>query len=129
MEYIKFKLFLFGFMISCFGCMEEKGYVYNLTDEKLVDILSDLHISESATQHLSLSYRDSMSKVYLNQILEIHEVPKEIFEPEYIELKKDPQKLVVVYDRVIKRLNDLKLKKKKDENPKGQGAKQRTKKK
>ncbi len=121
-------IFYLLLLITCFlGCTEEDDYTYQLTNEKFVEILTDLHISESATQHLSLSYRDSMSIVYLNQILEIHEVPNEVFEPEYNELKRDPQKLALIYDLVIKRLNKLKLKKKSDE--KGQGAKQRTKKK
>lgn len=114
--------------IICFiGCKEEQDYSYKLTNEKFVEILTDLHISESATQHLSLSYRDSMSIVYLNQILAIHEVPNEVFEAEYNKLKRDPEKLAIVYDLVIKRLNKLKLKKKSE--AKGQEAKQRTKKK
>lgn len=114
--------------IICFvGCKEEDAFNYQLTNEKFVEILTDLHISESATQHLSLSYRDSMAIVYLNQILEIHEVPSDVFEPEYNELKRDPEKLAKVYDLVIKRLNEIKLKKKSD--GKGQEAKQRTKKK
>lgn len=112
-------------IICAWGCTEKETFTYQLTNEKFVDILSDLHFSESATQHLSLSYRDSMSNVYLGQVLEIHEVPNEVFIPNYNELKRDPQKLALVYELVIKRLNELKLKTKKD----GQATKKRTKKK
>lgn len=107
------------FLITATNCSKEET-PYQLSDEKLVDILSDLHISESATQHLSLAFRDSMVLVYLDQILEIHEVPKEIFEPAYQKLKRDPQKLQIIYGKVIKRLDNLKVKKKaeKDDNEK-----------
>ena len=115
-------------MFCWFGCTDDGEYAYQLTNEQFVEIITDLHISESAAQHLSLSYRDSISKIYLDQILEIHEVPMEIFEPEYEALRQDPKKLVLIYDLVLKRLNDLKSKKKKETKPKGQEAKQRTKK-
>jgi len=118
-----------SFVLFFGGCTEDKVFDYQLSDEKLVEILSDIHISESATQHLSLSFRDSMSKVYLSQVLEIHGVSQEVFEPDYLALKRDPQKLAIVYDKIIKKLNEIKSKRKKGKKPKGQGSKQRTKKK
>jgi len=121
--------YLLFLLICLFGCTEEEKFIYQLTDDKFIDILADLHISESATQHLSLSHRDSMAKVYLVQVLEIHEVPKEVFEPDYLKLKKDPQKLIVLYEQVIKKMDELKSKKKKAEQLNGQKGKQRTKKK
>jgi len=129
MKISKLIFYVLTFVICSLGCAEEEGFSYQLTDETLIDILVDLHISESATQHLSLNFRDSMSIIYLDQVLEIHEVPKEVFEPDYIKLKQDPQKLVGIYEKVIKRLDDLKSKKKKEEIGKGQESKQRTKKK
>ncbi len=96
---------------------------YELSNEKWAHILADIHISESATQHLSLSLRDSMVVLYLDQILEIHEVPKAIFEKEYERIKKDPAKLKVVYQTVTKRLSELKLKKKKEKDKKQQEGK------
>lgn len=102
---------------------------YQIPNEQWVKILTDMHLSESATQHLSLSLRDSVVEVYLEQILEIHEVPRIIFEPEYERIKKDPAKLQVVYAGVIKRLGELKLKEKaknKKKTKKGKVSQEKT---
>ena len=85
---------------------------YKVTDEQFINILSDIHISESAAQHLSLSNRDSIVEVYLRQILEIHNVEAEIFKQDFIQLKKDPKKLKQIYEKVIALLNELKKEKK-----------------
>jgi len=97
-------IFLFIFFLQLTNCTKEEA-PYQLSNEKFVAIISDIHISESATQHLSLAFRDSMVLVYLDQILEIHEVPKEVFEPEYQKLKRDPKKLQLIYGKVIERLD------------------------
>jgi len=101
-------------MTSC----DKAETVYQLSDEQLTDIITDIHISESASQHLTLAFRDSMVLIYLDQILEVHEVSKEVFEPEYQKLKRDPKKLQLIYGKVIERLNKLKIKKKEDKKEK-----------
>ncbi len=106
-------LFL-ALLVEASSCTKEET-AYQLTDEKLTNIITDIHVSESATQHLSLSLRDSMVQVYLGQILEIHEVSKDVFEPEYQQLKRDPEKLQLIYGKVIERLNKLKIKRKVEE--------------
>ena len=113
------------FLITLTNCKKEETS-YEFSDEKLVAIISDLHISESATQHLSLAFRDSMVLVYLDQILEIHEVQKEIFEPEYQKLKRDPKKLQLIYKEVIKRLEKLKVKKKVEKEGNEKATKKKT---
>ncbi|MFK7979705.1 MAG: DUF4296 domain-containing protein [Saprospiraceae bacterium] len=102
---------VFALFVDVSSCTKE-ATPYQLTDEKLTNIITDIHISESATQHLSLSLRDSMVQVYLDQILEINEVSKAVFEPEYQQLKRDPKKLQLIYGKVIERLNKLKIKRK-----------------
>ncbi len=119
---------MLAFMLCWFGCDEKERFPYQLANEKFVEIITDLHISESAAQHLAISYRDSISKIYLDQILEIHEVPIELFDTEYEALRRDPEKLALIYDLVIKRINELKSKKKKGTTPKGQESKQGAKK-
>lgn len=112
-------LFFVGVIFLVFAC-QKKEESYQLSNEKWTHLLTDIHISESASQHLSLSLRDSMVKIYLDQILEIHDVPKPIFEKEYKRIKMDPAKLRVVYAGVAKRLNELKLKKRKKNKNKGE---------
>jgi len=105
-------LFFIGVIFLLFAC-QKKEEPYQLSNEKWTHLLTDIHLSESASQHLSLSLRDSMVKMYLGQILEIHEVPRPIFEKEYERIKRDPAKLKLVYVGVAKRLSELKLKKRK----------------
>ncbi|MEM6316703.1 MAG: DUF4296 domain-containing protein [Bacteroidota bacterium] len=98
------------------GACEKVPKEYQLSETQMTNILADIHISESATQHLSLSLRDSMVELYLAQILEIHQVEMDIFKPEYERLKKDPERLQRIYAKIIVRLNDLKKKKAKEKN-------------
>ncbi len=114
-------------LLNLLSCDKEVS-PYQLSDEQLANIITDIHISESATQNLSLAFRDSMVLIYLDQILEIHEVPKEIFEPDYQKLKKDPGKLQLIYGKVIDRLNSLKLNKDKKGKQKNQKTAASTKK-
>lgn len=102
-------LLLLFLMLSLTNC-EDEVPSYDLADEKFVEILTDIHVSESAAQHLSLTMRDSMVKVYLDQILEIHEVKKDRFTKNYTQLKKDPAKLQVVYAKVLENMQELKEK-------------------
>ena len=89
--------------------VSRKNPQYQLSDEEIITVLADLHISQAAVEHLSLSLRDSMTNLYLEQVLTINEIPKEIFETDYHQLKEDPEKLKIIYDKVINRLNELKL--------------------
>lgn len=108
---------LFLLLLTATSCTKEE-VPYQLSDEQLIHIITDIHISESASQHLSLAIRDSMVVIYLDQILAINEVPKEVFEPTYQKLKRDPKKLQFIYAKVIERLNVLKLKKEKKKDKK-----------
>ena len=119
-------ILLFSFLLVITSCTKEEA-PYQLSDEQLVDIMTDIHISESASQHLSLLMRDSMVVIYLDQILEIHEISKEIFEPTYQKLKRDPKKLQVIYTKVIDKLNILKVKKEEKKEKKGEKGKKKVK--
>ena len=75
----------------------------------MVNILADIHISEAAVSHLSLTLRDSISREYLVQILQIHQIKADEFDKEYRFLKNDSEKLQQLYPKVIDRINELKL--------------------
>ena len=121
----KILLFFILVTLSFFFACKDKSPIYQLEDEQFIKILADMHISESASQHLSLSVRDSMAKVYLKQILSIHEVEISVFESEYKRLKNEPSKLKKIYEGVIKRINELKTGKKKEEKGTMKGQKQK----
>ena len=93
---------------------KEQTITYNIPDETIVKVLADMHISESASSHLSLVSKDSMSKVYLQQVLTIHQVNPELFNEDYEKLKNDPEKLKTIYSKVIETINTMKIKKDRD---------------
>ena len=106
---MRFRNWLSILLIGCSitGCRDEEP-VYQLTDEQMSTILADIHISESAAQHLPVVERDSMVAIYLEQILEIHETDRTVFETDYEQLKMDSERLETVYDLVLKRIAELK---------------------
>lgn len=100
----------FFLLINILSCQKEVT-PYNIPDEKMAFILADIHISEGAVQHLSLTIRDSMAKVYFEQIMTIHKISIEKFEQDYQKLILDAEKLEGIYEKIIDRLNELKIKK------------------
>ena len=96
------------FLCSC----QKEAVKYELSEELLTKVIVDIHISEAAVQHLSLEMKDSMTRIYYGQILEIHEVDQQSFEKDFQQLKRDPEKLMAVYDKVIEQLNELRTQKK-----------------
>jgi len=102
------------FLLAATSCQEEE--VAPLIEEtKMVRLLADLHVSESATQHFGVTLRDSFRQVYYEQIFEIHEVDQALFEKELKILKKNPKRLSAYYDQVIKVLEKDKENKEKKE--------------
>ena len=53
----KILLFFILVTLSFFFACKDKSPIYQLEDEQFIKILADMHISESASQHLSLSVR------------------------------------------------------------------------
>ena len=63
-----------------FACKNDKVNI-NLTipTAKMVSILADVHVAESAAAYLSNPTKDSIATVYYQQIYEIHGVKAEEF--------------------------------------------------
>ncbi len=91
-------------IVSC----QEKDASYKIEEEVMVSILLDIHVGEAATQQGDVSQRDSLRILYYNQIFEIHEVSKKVYEEDMELLKRDAEKLAELYDKVIERLKERK---------------------
>jgi len=80
-------------------------------EEKLVEILVDVHIAEGLTNsHHALALRDSLETLYFQQILEKHKINKQSFEEAMAYLHSDPQLLESVYKRVLVEIGEMSLK-------------------
>jgi hypothetical protein len=70
------------FFIS--SCKEEHKKELPFKEEKIINILADMHFAKSAAEIQSAEVRDSMKLVYEDQVYSINGIT----EQEYIELKQ-----------------------------------------
>lgn len=95
-------IFLIGciFLVAC----GEKTPEIPIESDKLVKILVDVHLAESAMQDMPSLIRDSMGKVYYEQIFEIHNVRESEFNQSMRVIKGDPVLLDQTYKKVQEEL-------------------------
>lgn len=79
--------------------------------QNLIGILVDIHTAEAAAQHLPPRQRDSISKVYYEQIFAIHHISRDSFERTLGILKEYPGEMSrlyeIVLDSMMRKKNDL----------------------
>jgi len=101
------KLYLIIIFFFALGC-QQNDISYAIEEETMVKILMDMHVAEAATLQGDISQRDSLRKIYYDQIFEIHEISKKTYEEDMEVLKRDAKKLASIYDKVIEQLKQRK---------------------
>ncbi len=104
---IKKGIALCGLVLFALNCSQKADLP--LAEDKLVEVIRDIHIAESAMQNLIDLTKDSIGEIYYAQIFRIHKVKKEDFDSSMVILRRDPERMGVIYDRVLEdmeRLND-----------------------
>lgn len=76
-----------------------------IDQEKMVKILADIHLSESASKSLPNRQKDTVLAKYYEQIMEIHEVSKADFDSTIVILKKNPSEMLKVYEKVMEHID------------------------
>ncbi len=94
-------------MILLPACQKAE-YSYTLSEEQLQNIILDIHASEAMVKTYDVNHRDSISSVFYQQILEIHEVEDSIFEADFLMLKNNPKKLEGFYKQIEAKLEERK---------------------
>lgn len=69
--------------------------------QKMVIILSDVHLAEAAVQGTHPDELDSLSKLYYYNIFELHQVSEKEFYDSYDYYTRHPSEFQNVYDSVI----------------------------
>ncbi|MFT4758187.1 MAG: hypothetical protein ACI9XO_002897 [Paraglaciecola sp.] len=92
-------LYLFAF----FSC--ETKVPPLITDEKLIKILADVHLSEAAATSLLMKQKDTTLAKYYGQIMEMHEVLRADFDSTMVILKQNPEKMVKIYEKVLEQID------------------------
>lgn len=91
-----------------FSCKEE--IKSGLSDEKMVNVLTDLHLAEASMLTLNKRLKDSIHVVYYEQVFKIHEVNDSLFFEELEILRKSPKRVEEIYTKVIDNIEQLDLK-------------------
>ncbi len=104
----------FLFVLLCFFFVQcQKRNNYTVSRVQMANILTDIHIAESATSLLDAEKKDSFTTLYYKQIFEIQGVQEEDFKRNLELLKMDATEMAKVY----KLVNDtLEIRKKRVEN-------------
>lgn len=95
---ILFLFFSLAFLVSC------KKEVAPISKTQMISILVDMHASEAATVNIDPHIKDSLSKVYLGEILQIHKTTKDDFDKSLAMYNKNPKQMEIMYDSVLARI-------------------------
>lgn len=98
-------LSLIGFILSC-----DKSQPMLIPEEKLVEVVADLHIAETVIMETGKDARDSMASIYFAQICEIHQVDSADVTEQLKRYEADSEEFKRLYDKVMKRFDKLEVK-------------------
>lgn len=76
-----------------------------IPEKKLIQILTDAHYAEAAIQDVYGTQKDSLKKVYYEEIFQLYQTSEEELTKAMDILRKDPARLDKVYQEVVKNLN------------------------
>ena len=104
--YIKgiiFFLFMVVLLLSCHS-EQEKQPVYPFPEEKIIQILADVHLAEaklSELTYLPQNQQDSIAKNYYFSIYRVHGLNAGEYNQLMNELSRNPDELNRIYDKVL----------------------------
>ncbi len=98
-------IFLFLGLTGFFSCTNQTPLL--VEEEKMVDVIRDIHIAEAAMQNLIDITKDSMGEIYYQQVFEIHQVNKADFDSSMIILRRNPERLGLIYDQVLAEFEEM----------------------
>lgn len=104
MKYKKLIFLLIG-ILGFISCSDQTPLL--LEEDKMINVIRDIHIAEAAMQNLIDITKDSVGEIYYQQVFEIHQVNKADFDSSMIILRKDPERLGLIYDRVLEELEEI----------------------
>lgn len=100
-------------IISLFSCREKSDkyvYSYRVPEQKLKDLLIDVNMVEAAMSEFIPAKQDSIKKVYMTQLLRIHQLDEVGLNTIMTEVKSDEGLSHYIYEMVSDSLKALRLK-------------------
>lgn len=88
------------FLVGC----RQRFKKLSISQEVLVPLLCDVHLSEAALQNVHGALKDSLAVVYLDQICKIHNISRERLDEVLAELRNNPDAMKKTYLEVSQKL-------------------------
>lgn len=85
------------------ACREEAPKLL-IPEQKLVDVLVDVHLAEASLQNRFGPVKDSLAQAYYHKIYELHDVEAAAFEETMERLRRHPETSERIYEQVMERL-------------------------
>lgn len=97
-------VFLFTLCVMIVMSCHSKAKEMPIDENKLINILVDVHVAEAAMQEYASPKKDSIGKVYYQEIFSLHHVTEEAFIKSMYLLRQDPEEMETVYKAVVAEL-------------------------
>ncbi|MFT4663563.1 MAG: hypothetical protein ACI8YQ_003394 [Polaribacter sp.] len=94
-------------LICCVSCADSGEQSLTVPEDKMVDMLLDAHLLESALQDVSHTKRDSTKKAFYDQFYEIHSSSEKEFVENVDIMDKQPKMLSRIYSKIMEELSKL----------------------
>ena len=92
--------------LSWYSCRDEEIPV-PLSEDKVIDVLIDIHMAESMLDKLPVADQDTVGHVYYRMIFREHGVSQDDFDRSMAVLREDPVRLNAIYEQILEKLNVL----------------------
>lgn len=90
-------------LLFLYSCQQKP--LCDLPDDQLVRALADIQVAEVAAQNLAGAVKDSVLQVYYDQIFQIHNIESETFRACFEELQQNPDRMALLFEKVLEELN------------------------
>ncbi len=100
-------IFFIAILALFAGCTSEESLP--VREEKLIEVLRDVHIAESALQSYGDPEKDSLAVVYYRQIMTIHDMDREVFDTCIAILRRNPKLMQEIYGKAFEHIEKEKL--------------------
>ncbi|MEN0002692.1 MAG: DUF4296 domain-containing protein [Bacteroidota bacterium] len=98
-------IYLLGVLGCLLGACQPSISSLPIEEEKLIQVLTDVHIAEAGLQNLRGAVKDSTAILYYNQIYSIHGITEDDFMQSIEILKQDPKRMNAIYTLVLDNLS------------------------
>lgn len=92
-------------LLGCVSC--DKGYE-SIPQEQMIDILTDMYVSDQIAREYPLEIRDSVSNILMQNLLKVHKVSKSQLDTNLYLYQLDLEGYKVMSDSVLNRITRLK---------------------